>query len=149
MSNIDFFLGIFLIINLLIFLKGAYETIKKKNSYGWTLGLYPLGIFFWGDAVIFGLFWVIASAISLLLEDWNLFRLIFSVFWVVRSLGEITYWLNQQFSTINRCPPEKLPGIKLFHNDSIWFIYQICWQCVAVAAIISSIYFAKIWLGQF
>src|SRR3990170_36194 len=133
------------IISFILFIKGFFECKDKKNAYGLTPKLSVFGIFSWGDAVVFGLFWVLVSLITLVLNDWILFLLIISVFWVVRSFGEAIYWLNQQFSTINRNPPEKLMFYKLFKNDSVWFIYQIFWQSITVVSLIFTIYFAKIW----
>jgi|SRR3989338_2770146 len=132
--------------SFLIFLKGLNESKDKKNAFGQTPYLLPLGIFVWGDATVFGLFWALVSLVVLFLKDWILLLLIISVFWVIRSLGETIYWINQQFSSVNRNPPERLIGYSIFKNDSIWFIYQIVWQCVAVISVIFSIYFAKIWL---
>lgn len=134
------------VISFLISAKGYQECKNKKNSFGLTQFLTPFGIFVWGDAVIFGTFWTLVSAATLLFNDWILFLLIVSVFWVVRSLGETIYWLNQQFSKINRNPPEQYWIYKYFHNDSVWFIHQIFWQCVTVITIIFTIYFAKLWL---
>ena len=89
---------------------------------------------------------LIISIVVIILNDWILFLLILSVFWLVRSLGETIYWLNQQFSKINRNPPKKFWTFKFFPQDSLWFIHQIFWQCIAVISIIFTIYFAKIWL---
>ncbi len=133
-------------ISLLIFIKGFFESAKKKNPFGETPFLSWAGVFVWGDAVIFGLFWFLSSLVCYFLKDWILFLLIISVFWVVRSLGETIYWLNQQFSAINRNPPEKLLGYRFFKNDSIWFVYQIFWQCITVVSIISTIYLASSWM---
>jgi len=143
------FVGLYAFFNFLIFLKGFHESKYKKNAYGLTRPLVFIGAFVWGDAVIFGLFWLILSIITLLLKDWYLFLLFTSVFWVVRSFGEIIYWLNQQFSTLNRNSIKNLPWNSIFHNDSVWFIHQIIWQCVMVVSIILSIYFAWLWLGSF
>lgn len=137
---------VFFLINLFVFLKGFYESKYKKNAFGLTRPLLLLGIFAWGDAVIFGLFWIITSIVTLVLKDWYLFLLVISIFWVVRSLGETIYWFNQQFSPINRNPPQNLPWHSIFHNDSVWFIHQIIWQCTTVISIISSIYLTKLWL---
>lgn len=134
------------LVSFLAFLKGLYDTRNKKNAFGLTPYLSILGIFVWGDAVVFGLFWTLISIISLFLKDWYLFLLIISVFWLVRSLGETIYWLNQQFSKINRNPPEKLFGYFFFQNDSIWFAYQIYWQCVTIVSVVFTIYFANLWL---
>ena len=136
------------IINFLVFIRGFYESKHKKNAYGLTPYLFFLGIFVWGDAVIFGLFWAISSIVSIFFQDFVLFLLIISIFWIVRSLGETIYWFNQQFSakrySLNK--PEKLLFHSVFHNDSIWFVYQIMWQCVTVISIVCSIYLIKLWI---
>ena len=118
----------------------------KHHAFEETPYLAVLGIFVWGDAIIFGLFWALAGAVVYLTNSVPLIWLIYSVFWVVRSFGESIYWFNQQFSTINRNPPERLKGFRFYKNDSVWFAYQIWWQCVAVVAIIASVYFGHIWL---
>lgn len=133
-------------ISFLVFIKGFFESAKKKNSFRETPFLFWAGIFVWGDAVIFGLFWFLSSLVCYFSKDWILFLLVISVFWVVRSLGETIYWFNQQFSTLNRNPPEKLRGYQFFKNDSIWFIYQIFWQCITVVSIITTIFLASSWL---
>ncbi len=137
-------------VNFVVFLKGFYESKYKKNAYGLTPFLQFLGIFAWGDAVVFGLFWMISSTVTLFLKDWYLFLLIVSVFWVVRSIGETIYWFNQQFSskTYEWNKPENLPWHSIFHNDSVWYVHQIIWQCTTVASVIFSIYFANLWLGS-
>jgi len=140
---IVFIFGIF---SFLIAIKGLYQSTAKNNPFGQYFPLFFLGIFVWGDAVILGLFWSLISLTSVLLKDWILFLLILSLFWVVRSLGEIIYWLNQQFSPIIRNPPKNLMGYKFFRNDSIWFIYQVFWQCVMVVSLITTIYLSNLWL---
>lgn len=137
---------IYSLLSFLVFIKGLYQSTKKKNAYGKTASLFWLGIFVWGDAVIFGLFWFLSSLFSLLTNDWLLFLLVISVFWLVRSLGETIYWFNQQFSQINRNPPERLLGYKFFKNDSIWFGYQITWQCITIMSVITTLYLANLWL---
>lgn len=141
-------ISLFGVISLSVTIRGTRELLINKNHFKDTRALFWLGIFVWGDAIIFGAFWFLASLICLLLQDWILFLLIVSIFWVVRSLGEIIYWLNQQFSPIIRNPPAKLIGYKLFNNDSIWFAYQIFWQCILVISIISSIYFTNFWINK-
>lgn len=127
-------------------IRGIQES-KKKNSMGETRIFWPFGGFVWADMVVFGIFWFAAGATSLFLNDWVLFLLIASLFWLVRSLGEMIYWFNQQFSTIKRNPPERMLFYKLFKNDSVWFVYQIFWQCATVIFIITSIYLGKLWLA--
>lgn len=135
-------------VNSLAFLKGLYESKNKKNAYELVRWLLPLGIIAWGDAVVLGPFWLMVSLLSLLLKDWYFFLLAISLFWVVRSFGETVYWFNQQFSSkvYEWNKPENLPLHSVFHNDSIWYIYQIIWQCVTVVSIVTSIYLANLWL---
>jgi len=146
----NLFILLFALINVFVFFKGFYESKYKKNAYGLTRILLPLGIFAWGDAVVLGPFWVISSIIALILKDWYLFLLIISIFWVVRSVGETIYWFNQQFSSkiYDWNKPENLPWHSIFHNDSVWFIHQIVWQCTTVVSVILSIYFINLWLGN-
>lgn len=147
--HLQTFLLFFIVLNLFVMVKAFIQCYIHKNAFGLTYYLNILGIFAWGDAIIFAPFWALVSAVALTLQDWTLFLLIFSLFWLVRSLGETIYWFNQQFSTLNRNPPEKLPGFKFFHNDSIWYIYQIFWQCVTVVSAVFSLYFSKLWLASF
>jgi hypothetical protein len=134
---------IFVIFNSLVFLKGFYE-IKRRNPYGLTKYLFFIGAFVWGDLLILGPFWVIVSLISIFLNNWTLFLLFISLFWVIRSLGETIYWLNEQFAYTKRNPPPTLSFHKLVQGDAIWFIYQLFWQAVFVFATITSIYLASI-----
>lgn len=126
-------------------MRGIIES-KNKNSMAETWFFWPFGGFVWADMVIFGIFWLIAGVASLLLNDWILFLLIISLFWLVRSVGETIYWLLQQFSTIKRNPPERMLLYKLFKNDAVWFVYQIFWQCMTVTFILTSLYLGKQWL---
>lgn len=139
------FLVFFGCLNILALSKGWHESIKKKNPYGKAIYLSWLGIFVWGDAVIFGPFWLLVSLTAFLLKDWQLFLLIVSVFWLVRSVGETIYWLLEQFTSTKRNRPETLFGYRFFKNDSIFFIYQIFWQCITVLSLIVTIYLVHIW----
>lgn len=138
--------AIYAIVSFLVFLKSLQESINKKNSYGDTYFLYPLGIFVWGDGIIVGFFWTISAFISIALKDFLFFLVIISFFWVVRSYGEMTYWFHQQFSPIIRNPAEKLVGYKYIKKDSIWFMYQVLWQCMLVISLILSIYLVFLWI---
>lgn len=137
---------IYAVFSLLVFIMGVNEAVRKKNPFKLSKHLSWMGIFVWGDAVILGPFWLMASLLVLLLNDWLLFLVIISVFWTVRSVGETIYWLNQQFSSVNRNPPATLTGYRFFKNDSIWFIYQLFSQCVTIISLISTIYFSYRWL---
>lgn len=143
------FVVLYALVNVLVFFKGFYESKRKQNAYGLTPFLLPLGIIAWGDAVIFGPFWILVSVAALVLGDWYLFLLILSVFWAVRSIGEVAYWFNQQFSSkvYEWNKPERLFWYSVFHDDFAWCAYQMAWQCVAVISVVCSIYFASVWIG--
>lgn len=134
------------IYSLISFYEGYINCKHKKGAFLLTPQYYVLGAFVWGDALVFGIFWMVVDAVVFFLNDWLLFLLVISIFWSVRGIGESIYWFNQQFSTVKRNPPEKLPFYHLFGSDAIWFVYQIVAQCVSVVAIIFSIYFAYVWL---
>ena len=137
--------GLLFFLSLSVFGLGL---VKSRQGKAFTLvwWLFPWGAFVWGDAVVFGLFWAGVLVITYLLQDLLLLGLLTAIFWLVRSLGETIYWFNQQFSTVERNPPEKLPFYSLFKNDSVWFIYQIVWQCVTVMAIFFSVWLFHLWL---
>jgi len=140
------FLFLILVFNFFIFIKSLVECKKKNNAFGKTKLLFPLGMFVWGDVVVLGSFWVLASFVSLVFSDWLFFWLVYSVFWLVRAVGEVIYWFNQQFSPLKRNPPEKLLFYSVFKNNSIWFAYQLFWQCVTIFSIITTVLLMKLWL---
>lgn len=134
------------ILTFLVFLKGFHEVKDKKNVYGLAEHFGFLGIFVWGDAVVIGPFWMLICAVVLFVQDWYLFLVIFSIFWVVRSAGEVIYWICEQFAGTHRNPPQTLRFYKFIKSDAIWFIYQLFWQCILVISIIASIFFSRLWL---
>lgn len=141
------FILVYIVVNIFVFIYGLKKSIGDKNAFGLSTPFQCLGIFVWGDALIIGFFWIFAGLIFLVFNDWIGFLLTAAVFWAVRSLGEIIYWISEQFAVKHRNSPDKL----LFHsklgNDSVWFIYQIFWQCVLVVSIICSIYLAHLWVS--
>lgn len=140
------FLCSFALVNLFVFIKGLQEVSKKKRAYQLTNNLFFIGAFVWGDVLVLSPFWILVSGISLYLQSWNLFLLSVSLFWSIRSFGEVIYWLNEQFAGKNRNPPQNLNFHTFIRSDAIWFMYQLFWQCVFVFAIIFSLYFGKKWL---
>lgn len=141
------FLILFSLTNLVVWILGIYHTSFKHHPHQVVLPLFPLGIFVWGDAVVYALFWVIAGLVCLVRQDSTLFGLIVSIFWTIRGLGETMYWLHEQYTAKNRNLPETLYGLKIFPGESIWFAYQIIAQVITITAIIFSIYFAQLWLA--
>jgi len=135
--------GLLAFINFLISLN---ECRSKKNPYGLTYINRIYGAFVYADMVIFGVFWTLVSVSVLILNDWLLFLLILALFWTIRSFGEMLYWFHQQFSPLNKNPIQRFVLKNIFHNESIWFVYQIFWQCILIIGIISTILSANLWL---
>jgi hypothetical protein len=137
------------------FLFGLKNSWQKKNPYGLTQIYNLIGSFVWADAVIFGLFWTIVTLIILLASyyrllvdgsGWKLFLLIYSLFWLVRSIGETIYWIFEQFAVEKRNPPHTLWHSKIFPGDSAHVASQIFWQCMTVITILTSVYLIKLLL---
>lgn len=142
-------MGLLLVLALISLGLGVLGLGKSRQGKAFELvwWLFPWGAFVWGDIVVFGPFWGLVLTICFFLQDCLLLALLISIFWLVRSLGETIYWFNQQFTSLKRNPPEKMPGYTLFKNDAIWFVYQIVWQCLTVITIFTTVWFFKLWLN--
>lgn len=134
-----------LILQIILFFK-AHTQCKQGCSFSLVRWLSPLGMFVWGDVLILSVFWFVVSITVLLLQDWLLFLLIISCFWLVRSVGETIYWFLQQFASKKRDLPQSLMGYSFVKDESIWFIYQVFWQCLTVVTLISTVYLFVLWL---
>ncbi len=138
------FFGVF---SFFTFIKAIRECKDNDNAFGRPYRLCEIyGSFVWADHVVFGFFWVIISGIVLLLQDFLLFLLIASVFWLVRSIGETIYWFLQQFHPRKGNDPKKFIFYPIFKNDSVWFINQIAWQCVTVLTFMTTLYLSYLWI---
>jgi len=134
------------IYSLIAFLKGYDQSKRKDNPYGLSYFFNPIGSFVWADAVIFGAFFFLISLLSLILQDFIFFLLVFTVFWTVRSVGEQIYWFLEQFAVAHRNPPHTLWMHRWFPRDSVWIANQIVNQCISVIGIIASAYLFSLWL---
>lgn len=138
-------LALWLIFNVYATYVGVKHSSKGK-AFGLTPHLYFTGSFVWADAIVFGPFWILATLASWFFQDWLLFLLLLSVFWLIRSVGETIYWFNEQFTSKHLNEPHTLPMFGLVKNEAIWFIYQIIMQCITVVSTITTIYLAAKWL---
>ncbi len=134
------------IYSFIAFIKGYRETKIKRNPYGLSKWFNPISAFVWADAVVFGLFFLFVSIFSLLVQDFILFLLIFSVSWTVRSIGESVYWFLEQYADNHRNPEHTLFLSRWFPRNSSWIANQVFNQCLSVIGIITSAYLLKIWL---
>lgn len=130
----------FLLYAMLGFCVSMWHLYKNHNFFGLCQWLLPFGAFVWIDGVILCAFWIVFLGIALFLSSWRFILFVYSVFWVVRSLGEIVYWIHEQFATNHRNPPHTLGfAYKLFPNQSVWIAMQLFWQIVLVVSILSVI----------
>lgn len=132
--------------NVFAFFYSLWQCAFKNNPFG-RCHLAIFGSFVWGDAVVFSLFWVGLCVVTLsVVPDVNFFLFCASVFFIIRGLGETIYWLNQQFSKVDRNPPKNFWMERIFPGESVWFAYQIIWQVVTAVALIAAVYFGVKWL---
>jgi len=137
--------GLFLY-SIICFIKSLYQIRIKKNNYGLARWFLPLGVFVWADGLILSPFWFFSLLLFYYLNDWLLFLLTYSLFWAVRSWGEVNYWLNQQFGAFKKNPPERFWLYMIFKDKSVWFVMQLSWQVTLVISLVCSLYFLKQWL---
>jgi hypothetical protein len=143
------FIAIFGIISFVTLLKALFECRIKRNAFGKVYkGCDIYGSFVWADHIVFGAFWTIVSLITVILQDSLLFLLTFSVFWLVRSIGETIYWFLQQFAPRKGNEPEKFLINYVIRGEATWFVNQIAWQCITVVTFITTIYLSYQWLTR-
>ena len=100
-----------------------------------------IGIYVWGDALIFVPFHIIIFIFSLISLPFGL--LLWAVFFSIRSLGEITYWFLQQFSDRSYRPYDF--GFKHLDNHAVYIFYQTIMTVHATVSITALIVFIKFW----
>lgn len=128
---------IFLLYSLVGLGFSIWQIYKQNNFFGLCPLLLPFGAFVWIDGVILCAFWIVFLGITLVVSSWKFFFLVYGVFWMVRSLGEIIYWIHEQFAVHHRNLPHTLGlAYKLFPNESVWIVMQLFWQIVLIVSIL-------------
>ncbi|MBP7774307.1 hypothetical protein KA078_00805 [Candidatus Woesebacteria bacterium] len=135
--------------HIFLFIYAVAACAKKQKTFTQTPLLSLTGSFVWGDALIFSPFWAFVSLSALYTKDWLFFWVTVSVFWVVRSSGEVLYWFLEQFSGHPRNKPANLLGYNWVKSDAVFFLYQIFWQCITVISIVTSCVLLYQWLPRF
>lgn len=100
-----------------------------------------MGIYVWGDAFIFLPFHIIIFLFSLISLPFGL--LLWSVFFSIRSLGEVLYWFLQQFGERSYRPHDF--GFTKLDNHAIYIFYQTIMTVHATVAITAVIIIVKFW----
>lgn len=78
-------------------------------------------IFVKGDAIVIAPFLAILAIFGLF--DWYAAALVFGVFYTMRFIGEISYWLLHQFHVTGYRPYDF--GFTKLSNKAIYIIYQL------------------------
>ncbi len=132
MNNLKYILlVIFIIINLIVFLKSIRKS--KDEFYSDVFVFLPFGIYVLGDALILAPFWIFSGLLFFFLSIQNIFRYMI-IFYTVRSFYEVIYWLNHQAVKSNYNPPlfRKINWIR--PNESA-ILYQLIHTCIVVLGI--------------
>src|SRR5690554_5830021 len=116
----------------------AIHRSRSQQFYDDTPGLWPLGVFVWGDGLILGPFWCLSALLFLWLSSLNVVRY-WLLFIVIRSAFEVIYWINHQVVTKEYEPP-------LFRRVS-WLgcqesaiLYQLLNTCQVILALMGLLF---------
>jgi hypothetical protein len=108
----------------------ALQKGKRKQFYSDTPFLFLFGIFIWGDALILSPFWMASSLLFHLLSLINICRY-WLLFFAVRSMFEVIYWINHQVAHRDYKPPLFRNVKWLAANDSA-ILYQVMNMCLMI-----------------
>jgi hypothetical protein len=116
------------------------QKIKLKITSSWFFSnppwyLRPLQIFVKGDALVLLPFTILI--LSTIPISYKITLILIGIFLAVRNLGEMIYWLLQQFGEKTYRPYDF--GLKYLDNNAIYIIYQllaIVWTTIGTALII-------------
>lgn len=120
-------------LNLFLFILSAI-ILRRRNTRidiiaHWA---FPFGAFVWEDLLVFSLFNFLVFTGIILSRDFRVGLLFFSVFWVVRNLGEVIYWFLQQFSQPTVYPHDQYRSFRWIYkitgevsNQQCFIIMQV------------------------
>ena len=96
----------------------SVTTHRFFSDPPWWLKLFS--IYVWGDAIWIAPFWLLS--LGLTLWRWQLGVGLILIFYFLRLLGEMVYWLLQQFSDRSYHPYDW--GFTKLDNHAIYILYQ-------------------------
>jgi hypothetical protein len=100
-----------------------------------------IGIYVWGDALLFLPFHILIFLFSLISLRFAL--LVWAIFFSIRTLGEVIYWFLQQFGDRKYRPYDF--DFKKLDNHAIYIYYQTIMTIHATVNVTSLIIFIKYW----
>jgi len=145
------FLIVFALVSLALFIFSVAKARIESDDGIWIFLPFVLtllnGTFILGDAIVFSLLFFIVSLVLIYKNDFRYTLLTFLLFWIVRSAGEVVYWLNYQFTSIHPHPVmnqlEFLTGP--ISEKSVYILYQAANQAILVVWLIVLFVLIKNW----
>lgn len=144
MIYLYFLLALF--ISLCLFSIYSIRTGKNTAKFIYGFG-FPLGSFVWEDLFVFCIYFTVLTLIAILNSSTKIFLLGFSIFWLVRSVGETIYWFLQQFIVPTHYPHNVSSHLKTMHlifgnisDQQGMILLQVMFQVITMASIFGIIY---------
>jgi hypothetical protein len=142
---------VLLVLGIISFISSIFGWLYSLygNASGFTPYFFWMGIFTWDDGMIIGTFLFIIC-IFLWFKNNSIFTGLFlSTYAMIRSLGEVIYNLNAQFSPISRPWESKLPAIaSSFHLQlvELFVVGQIFFMVICITSFLILLYYIKKYL---
>ncbi|MCA9369543.1 MAG: hypothetical protein H6774_04075 [Pseudomonadales bacterium] len=116
----------------------AGKNSRHSGFYTDTHVLWPLGVFVWGDGLVLAPFWAVSSVLFLFLDPLWILRYLL-LFFTIRSVVEVLYWLAHQFSSNEYQAPLFRRYAWIKQNDSA-ILYQLFHTCAAFLGLFFFVY---------
>lgn len=115
-----------------------YSWHKVKNDQFYSDVPQPLlaiGIYVWGDGLVIGPFWLVATLFwaILAISPLNIVRF-YLLFLIIRSTYEVMYWINHQMFERDYVPP-LFRKVEWLNAEQHGILYQLLHMCLIVLAI--------------
>lgn len=133
------------LLGLISLVLGIYWAVVKDLSFYKPSRIFnPIGVFVYVDGIVIGLFWFLTAILIFYFNDWPVFILTYTAFWFIRSLGEVQYWINQQFAGNGLEKAADYPLNRYIKGKALWVTFQIFWQVIAAFLLVALIYQLKL-----
>lgn len=103
----------------MIRLQDRATTHRFFSCPPWPLKLFT--IYVWGDALVIVPLWIAIVIVLIINLKFGLMAI--CILYAVRGLGEMIYWIHQQFGAHAYRPNDF--GFKHFDNHAVYILYQL------------------------
>lgn len=101
-----------------------------------------LTVYVKGDMIILIPFVILIGFVGFF--SFKVMCLMYAVFYSLRSIGEMQYWISQQFGPKTYRPDDV--GFKKVRNDAIYILYQLIALITATVGVTTTVLMTKYWL---